>query len=580
MRAAPPSLPFVPLPPEPATADTAVMSAWSRALSLAPTIAWLAVPIVVTAGLRAFDPLLLASGDPPWLAAGGAAAAALACGLASAAALGRSLHRSADWLAPAIASATLAGGLAGATFGVSAVTAAMAAAASIWLIGSLATAVRGDLPRITVPRAVVAALAAAAVVSVVVGVAPRDADPLRPVLATWATVAWLTAAVARRRWQVVLGLAVAAGLLGVARDGSVDFLVAYATTAASAIALLADAVRDRIGVADAAFGPLDRARSAARAVTTGPAILAFDGQLRLRDWNGAAATLLALGDDDAGAELEGLLGVSPAELMSGAVTRSSRHAPSGLPLELGFAALEGIAVVVAVDPSGSPASREDAARLTRELRATLEELVQARRTIELQRIEIERAAATDALTGVESRDAIVRRLRVETAQAQRYDHPVAIVLIDIDGFADLNREHGLDAGDAVLREVALRLRVRTRQADALGRIGGDAFLAILPHTDQVGAMAFAEGLRRRIAHAPLPTQVGELPVRASVGVAVMRHGDALDPDLLLARGDAALAAARLAGGDTVALDPALQLPLADRPAEDRPERQTTQDSGA
>jgi diguanylate cyclase (GGDEF)-like protein len=311
---------------------------------------------------------------------------------------------------------------------------------------------------------------------------------------------------------------------------------------------------------------------------TGPAVLAFDGRFRLRDWNGAAAALFALGEADVGTVVESLLGVTPAQLMSGAGTTSTRHGPDGTPIELAFAAFDGLAVVVA-DATGSRTSREEAERLTRELRATLEELAQARRTIELQRVEIERAAATDALTGVESRDAIVRRLRIETAQAQRYDHPVAIVLIDIDDFTDLNRAHGLDAGDAVLREVALRLRMRTRQADALGRIGGDAFLAILPHTDEVGAVAFAEGLRRRITHAPLPTPAGELPVRASMGVAVMRHGDALDPDLLLARGDAALAAARRAGDGAIALDPVLQLPHTAQPAADLDEPRTTQDSG-
>lgn len=556
------------------------MSAWSRTVSLAPTIGWLAVPIVVAATLRAFDPLLLASGDPPWLGAGAAAAAAAACGLAAAAALGRSLRRSADWLAPAIAVAALGGGMAGAALGNPAVTAAMAAAASIWLIGSLASSVRGDLPPIPVTRAVVAVLATSAVMSVVLGVAPRDAEPLRPILAAWAVVAWLTASVARRRWQIVIGFAVAGGLLGVARDGSADVIVAYAAAAGSAIALLADAVRDRSPVAGPTPGPLDRALSATHSDSAGPGILAFDGALRLRDWNGAAARLFALGDADAGAELEAIVGVSLAELMSGRGARSSRRGPGGEELELAFAVVEGMAVVVAGDLGRSAASRDEADRVTRELRATLEELAQARRTIELQRTEIERAAATDALTGVESRDAIVHRLRIETAQAQRYDHPVAIVLVDVDGFTELNRAHGLDAGDAILREVALRLRLRIRQADALGRIGGDAFLAILPHTDQDGAIAFAEGLRRRIAHAPLPTPAGELPVRASIGVAVMRHGDALDPDLLLARGDVALAAARRAGGDAVALDPALRLRRAEPPGDARPASETTQDSGS
>jgi diguanylate cyclase (GGDEF)-like protein len=456
----------------------------------------------------------------------------------------------------------------------------MAGASSAWLIGTLATAVRGELPRISAARLGLAGLATAAIIAVVVGAAPRDADPLRAVLAAWAAVAWLTAAVARTRWPIVAGFAVAAALLGLAREGSADVLVAYAAAAGSAIALAAAALIDRLRIADDAFSVIERDVLGAVTGAAGPAVLVFDGGLRLRNWNVAAATLLELRDGDAGAELDAVLGVSLPELLGDAGARSTRRGPSGDPLELAFAAFDGIAIVAAADPGGSAASRDESARLTRELRATLEELVQARRTIELQRGEIERAAATDALTGVESRDAIVRRLRVETAQAQRYDHPVALVLVDVDGFTTINREHGLEAGDAVLREVALRLRLRIRQADALGRIGGDAFLAILPHTDQAGAMAFAEGLRRRIARGPLPTPAGELPVRASIGVAVMRHGDALDPDLLLARGDIALAVARAAGGDAVALDPALGMRLGGGRADEPAEGTTTQDSGA
>jgi diguanylate cyclase (GGDEF)-like protein len=318
-------------------------------------------------------------------------------------------------------------------------------------------------------------------------------------------------------------------------------------------------------------------RSAARATSLPPLaselpapILLFDGQLRLRDWNRAAGDLLDLTSRDLRIPLDALLGASLAELTGGSRPERARLGSSGEPLELSFVPLEGAAVVVVRDPGAPAGPRLEIDRLTRELRATIEELIQARRTIELQRAEIERAAATDALTGVESRDAIIHRLRIETAQAQRYDHPVAIAVIDVDDFAGLNREHGLDVGDAVLRDVALRLRLRIRQADALGRIGGDAFLAIMPHTDEAGAATFAEGLRQRLAQRPLTTPAGELSIRVSIGLAVMHHGDALDPDLLLARADAGLAAARLRGGDAVALDPSLRLP-SPAPVDDRRE---------
>ena len=197
---------------------------------------------------------------------------------------------------------------------------------------------------------------------------------------------------------------------------------------------------------------------------------------------------------------------------------------------------------------------EEALRLARELRGTIEELLQARRTIELQREELARSAAHDPLTSVASRRAVLERLAMEAAASRRYTHPVAVVLIDVDAFAQLNHEHGLAIGDAVLRELALRLRLRMRQADALGRVGGDSFMAILPHTDERGAAVFADALRRRLIERPIATDAGELTIAVSIGVAFMRPGMTLTADELHAAADEALASARAAGGNRIAFD--------------------------
>ena len=197
---------------------------------------------------------------------------------------------------------------------------------------------------------------------------------------------------------------------------------------------------------------------------------------------------------------------------------------------------------------------DEAARLGRELRATIEELMLARRTITLQRAELERAATVDALTGVASRGAIIERVRVEVAQARRYTHPFAILIVDVDSFAGLNQEHGVEVGDEILREVALRIRLRVRRADALGRSDGDSFLAILPHTDESGIIVFAEALRERLAQRPIVTQAGALSVTVSIGVAMMRPAMELSADDLLGRADEALNSARKAGGNCIAFD--------------------------
>lgn len=196
----------------------------------------------------------------------------------------------------------------------------------------------------------------------------------------------------------------------------------------------------------------------------------------------------------------------------------------------------------------------EASRLVRELRGTLDELVGARRTVELQRTEIERISRTDPLTGIPGRIAILERLSIDAAEARRYAHPMAVVLLDIDDFAAFNHEHGVEAGDALLREVALRLRLRVREADALGRLSSDAFLAILPHTDEAGAATFAEALRARIIDRPLDLGEGEIQVAVSIGIALMRPGMTLSDDQLLASVEEALASARAAGGNRIAFD--------------------------
>jgi diguanylate cyclase (GGDEF)-like protein len=209
-------------------------------------------------------------------------------------------------------------------------------------------------------------------------------------------------------------------------------------------------------------------------------------------------------------------------------------------------------------PPTAPAEalREDAERdrLARELRATLAELTDARHTIALQRAELERAAETDALTGVSSRAAIEDRLRDEVAGAKRYPHPVSIVLVDVDGMGELNARHGTAVGDTVLRELALRIRVRVREADAIGRLAGDAFLAILPHTDEKGATVFAEAIRDRATARPISTGRGEIPVTVSIGVSTMRSRQDLSADTLLAWVDEAVASARAGGGNVIAYD--------------------------
>ncbi|HEX7172041.1 MAG TPA: GGDEF domain-containing protein [Candidatus Limnocylindria bacterium] len=328
----------------------------------------------------------------------------------------------------------------------------------------------------------------------------------------------------------------------VARDASLESVIALGAMLGSQLISIIVAAKPR----PVAEPETDRLPDLAAQVTD--AVLRFDGRLRLRDWNPTAATLLGLDSASRGTRLEDLLGVALTEMPLPGGQPSSVAGVGGLRITLHRTG-DGLTVVIR-DPGGSP----EAERLGRELRGTIEELLQARRTVELQRQELERASSIDPLTGVSSRAALLERLRVEVAQARRYHHPVAVVLLDIDGFAAVNRNHGTTGGDAALREVALRIRLRVREADELGRVGSDAFLAVLPHTEEAGAAIFADALQHRLGLRPIMVGDEQLALTVSVGVAVMRPGDDLDLDALLTRVNEALASAKGAGGNRIALD--------------------------
>jgi len=102
-------------------------------------------------------------------------------------------------------------------------------------------------------------------------------------------------------------------------------------------------------------------------------------------------------------------------------------------------------------------------------------------------LQLTRDARTDALTGLSNRRAIDERATLELKRAQRSGAPIAALIADIDHFKKVNDRHGHYAGDGALRIVADALRGVMRQTDALGRWGGEEFIAVLPDTDAPAA---------------------------------------------------------------------------------------------
>jgi diguanylate cyclase (GGDEF)-like protein len=150
-------------------------------------------------------------------------------------------------------------------------------------------------------------------------------------------------------------------------------------------------------------------------------------------------------------------------------------------------------------------------------------------------------ARIDSLTGLANRRALEDVLAAEISRAQRFSHQLAVVLLDLDRFKEINDSFGHAAGDVMLRAVSRLLTSLARQGDTVARWGGEEFVVVLPETDLAGARRFAERLRRTIeAHA-----VGEMKTTTSCGLATMIPEDTVDD--LLGAADQALYRAKTNG---------------------------------
>jgi diguanylate cyclase (GGDEF)-like protein len=126
---------------------------------------------------------------------------------------------------------------------------------------------------------------------------------------------------------------------------------------------------------------------------------------------------------------------------------------------------------------------------------------------------------------------------------------VGVLLVDIDHFKDVNDQHGHLAGDAVLKEVAARLQGAIRTEDALGRWGGEEFIAVLTDTPGEAIGVLAERMRQAIASTPFVLDDG---TRIRVTVSIGHTAGTEDAEVLVHRSDDALYVAKEAGRNQVA----------------------------
>jgi diguanylate cyclase (GGDEF)-like protein len=177
--------------------------------------------------------------------------------------------------------------------------------------------------------------------------------------------------------------------------------------------------------------------------------------------------------------------------------------------------------------------------------------------VERMLVDLQRLARTDVLTGLLNRGAVLADGANLLHAVRRTPRPLALLLLDVDHFKRINDRWGHLAGDAVLRHVADALAgcVADRE-HLLGRYGGEEFVLLLPGTDAAQALQCADRIRRVLRESPAQVAGMQVPVTASIGMAMDTGRE--DIARLLGDADAALYRAKAEGRDrTISAAPAL-----------------------
>jgi diguanylate cyclase (GGDEF)-like protein len=184
----------------------------------------------------------------------------------------------------------------------------------------------------------------------------------------------------------------------------------------------------------------------------------------------------------------------------------------------------------------------------------LVQFIAAAIAVDIENVRLHRVAVTDPLTGAYNREFLMQRLPREIETAIDRDRALSVAMVDVDHFKTVNDDYGFSTGDAVLSEVARRLRGAIRAGDVLVRYGGEEFLAVLPKADAGRAWEVGERMRQRVCERAFHVGDGlALLLRVSVGVAQWRTDEQMPS--LLTRADMALCGAKDRGRNRVEVAP-------------------------
>ncbi|MBV7539816.1 sensor domain-containing diguanylate cyclase [Acidovorax sp. sic0104] len=197
---------------------------------------------------------------------------------------------------------------------------------------------------------------------------------------------------------------------------------------------------------------------------------------------------------------------------------------------------------------------DDRKRRENEIAQINRQLTEQNRLLQQLNATLEQLASNDSLTGLANRRTLMELGANECKRTERFDHPLSLLVVDIDLFKPVNDAWGHLAGDRVICAVAQACASRQRHGvDIVARFGGEEFVIVLPETDGPSALRMAESLRREVAALSVPVndEGVHISVTVSIGVATLHKGSILDFEDLVNRADKALYRAKEAGRNAV-----------------------------
>jgi two-component system cell cycle response regulator len=209
-----------------------------------------------------------------------------------------------------------------------------------------------------------------------------------------------------------------------------------------------------------------------------------------------------------------------------------------------------IPLVVEKNLTVAKAMRENEV-LRSELQKAFEELRDKNVQLEQSLKKVEEVAATDPLTGLYNRRHFGKVIDQLWSESQRYDQDLSCVMVDMDGYKQINDHYGHQVGDQLLMAAGRVISANLRRMDVAARYGGDEFILLLPHASAADAVQVADRIRDEYRHASAGVLRRTEGASMSIGIGSV-HGDApATPDQLVAAADSALYRAKEAGRDRV-----------------------------